>query len=108
MTLHAAKGLEFREVYMVGMEEGTLPHHRSVAADGACDRRRAPPVLRRRNPRAAAPDAQPVAKSRRKWGKPRDTICSRFLYELTGKADNPNYLATMQGRSAKRKRQSKR
>ncbi len=97
MTLHAAKGLEFPEVYMVGMEEGMLPHHRSIAEPGAAvdeERRLCYVGVTRAQRRLTLT----LALNRNKWGKSRPTLASRFLYELAGKADNPNYLAAKQGR----------
>lgn len=96
MTLHAAKGLEFREVYMVGMEEGTLPHHRSIAEPGAAvdeERRLCYVGVTRAQRRLTLT----LALNRMKWGKSRPTILSRFLYELAAKTDNPNYQASIEG-----------
>ena len=86
MTLHCAKGLEFPLVYLVGMEEGILPHRRSVAEEGAAieeERRLCYVGVTRAQDRLVFS----LARARRKWGKLRETLASRFLYELTGQAE---------------------
>ena len=96
MTLHSAKGLEFPRVYMVGMEEDILPHKKSVAENaGEVDeeRRLCYVGLTRAQRRLTLT----MALTRQKWGKERPRIPSRFLYEVTGQSDNPNYLRAVRG-----------
>ncbi len=89
MTMHSAKGLEFPEVYIVGLEEGILPHHRSLEEESSVAEERR--LFYVGVTRAMELLNLSMSLSRMKWGKPRDTIPSRFLYEITGQADHPNY-----------------
>ncbi|MGI8650542.1 MAG: ATP-dependent helicase, partial [Rubrobacter sp.] len=80
MTLHNAKGLEYPHVFIVGMEEGTFPHARSLDEQSLEEERRLCYVG---ITRAMETLTMTYAKMRSNWGGDREyQMPSRFLDEI--------------------------
>ncbi|GHG59543.1 ATP-dependent DNA helicase Rep [Alishewanella longhuensis] len=79
LTLHASKGLEFPFVFMVGMEEGILPHQSSIDEDNVEEERRLAYVGITRAQRELI---FTYARERRQYGETIRPEPSRFLTEL--------------------------
>lgn len=80
MTLHAAKGLEFDTVFLVGMEEGLIPHSRALNDRGQMEEERR--LCYVGMTRAKSRLVLTRAKTRSYYGDRRATEPSRFLSEI--------------------------
>ena len=80
MTLHAAKGLEFESVFLVGLEEGLLPHSRSLTGEDALEEERR--LCYVGMTRAMERLHLSWARSRQVFGQRRVAEPSRFLAEI--------------------------
>ena len=79
MTLHAAKGLEFPVVFIMGMEEEILPHRNSMEGGNVEEERRLAYVG---ITRAKQLLTFTLARHRKQYGEVSQTTPSRFLDEL--------------------------
>jgi len=80
MSIHSSKGLEFKSVYLIGMEENIFPHERSLTnpKDISEERRLAYVAITR----AMHTLHLTLAETRRMFGKVTRTKPSRFLDEI--------------------------
>lgn len=88
MTLHSAKGLEFKIVFLVGMEEGLFPHNMSIMEDNLEEERRLCYVgITRAKERLYLTNA----KRRLLYGKEQQNMPSRFITEINAKHLEQNF-----------------
>jgi ATP-dependent DNA helicase Rep len=79
MTLHAAKGLEFPHVFLIGIEENILPHQNSIDTDNIEEERRLAYVG---ITRAQQTCTFSYCTHRKRYGEITECEPSRFLNEL--------------------------
>lgn len=82
MTIHAAKGLEFPEVFVVGLEEGMFPHSRSMFEGGKEEIEEERRLMYVAMTRAKENLTISFARSRLIFGGRHQSIPSRFLAEI--------------------------
>ena len=90
MTMHAAKGLEFRIVFIVGMEEGLFPHSQSMLDAGELEEERR--LCYVGITRAKEKLYLTFAKRRLYFGQIVSNSVSRFIYELPEEVLKKNYI----------------
>jgi DNA helicase II / ATP-dependent DNA helicase PcrA len=83
MTIHAAKGLEFPSVVIVGLEHGLIPHERSIKSNDPKQLEEERRLLFVGMTRAMRHLYMTTAQVRAERGTPRVTIPSTFLAETT-------------------------
>ena len=82
LTIHNAKGLEFSNVFLAGLEEGIFPHSRSLTAEAAMEEERR--LCYVGMTRAEKRLYLTYARYRRRFGGSQPEVClpSRFLNEV--------------------------
>lgn len=95
MTLHASKGLEFPHVYLVGMEEGLLPHRVSIEGEHIEEERRLAYVG---ITRAQTSLCFSLAKQRKRQDGLENCLPSRFLDELSTEGEGLEWFGKTEAR----------
>ncbi|GIK83592.1 MAG: ATP-dependent DNA helicase PcrA [Patescibacteria group bacterium] len=80
MSLHSAKGLEFEVVFLVGMEDGLLPHSRSLVDPEQMEEERR--LCYVGITRAKSKLYFTYCRTRTQYGVPSESVTSRFLFDI--------------------------
>jgi DNA helicase-2/ATP-dependent DNA helicase PcrA len=88
MTLHAAKGLEYPVVYLIGVEQNLIPHERSIQTDSLRDLEEERRLLFVGMTRAEEQLVLTRTRMRNVHGRPLSSIPSDFLFEMNLEIDD--------------------